>query len=56
MDAKSCRGGAWEMIAVGIMDDCVGGDNRGGTSPTAWLAILAGLPCLGARVIALGAR
>ncbi len=50
------RGGAREMYAIGISDDCIVGGNRVGASPTAWITILAGPPCLGARAIALEAQ
>jgi hypothetical protein len=56
VDAKSCRSGAWEMYTIGILDDCVVGGNRVGALPMAWVAILAGPPCLGTQAIALGAR
>jgi hypothetical protein len=35
VDAKSCRGGAREMNAIGISDNCVVGGNRVGALPTA---------------------
>jgi hypothetical protein len=51
VDAKSCHGGAREMYTIGVLDDCIVGGNRVGASPTAWVAILAGLPCLGTWAI-----
>jgi hypothetical protein len=56
VDAKSSCGGAQEMFAIGILDDCVVGGNHVGTLPKAWVAILTGPPCLGAQAIALRAR
>ena len=54
--AKSPRCGTWEIVTIGLADDCVVGVNRIGASSTAWVAILAGPPCLGARAIALVAH
>jgi hypothetical protein len=56
VDAKSCCSEAREMYAIGVLDDCIVGGNRVGASPMAWVAILAGPPCLGTWAIALGAQ